>query len=154
MKIFLLTHQRELNRKNNTGILALKSISGLVERITWDRVNPNIDLLKLIESQSIALLYPSPDSIPIDIQKLDYIIILDGTWQEAKKIYNKSEYLKSTQKVTFSEPMISTYKLRKNQQPKGLCTIECIIEILKLKQKFKLVNQLTNEFMVFNKQNP
>ena len=56
MKIFLLTHERELHRATNTGSLALESANEIVERILWERVNPNKNLTRLIENNE-AVLY-------------------------------------------------------------------------------------------------
>jgi DTW domain-containing protein YfiP len=153
LKIYLLTHQRELNRKTNTGCLAIESTNGLVERIIWDRVNPNKKLVELIESNSAVLLYPHPDSEQSTVENFNNIIILDATWQEAQKMYNKSDYLKSVNTFAFSNPKPSSYQLRRNQPPMGLCTIECIIEVLKLKGDNRLAEQLIKEFASFNNPN-
>ena len=156
MKIFLLTHAREINRKSNTGNIAIKSSKGLIERIIWDRVNPNKRLLEVIESNTTALLYPSIDAKPLTISSIpnfDKIIIIDATWQEARKIYNKSPYLKITNKTSLNVKNTSEFNLRRNQPQGGLCTIECIIEILKLKENNQLVNTFTTEFDSFNNPN-
>jgi len=150
MKIYLLTHQRELNRKTNTGSLALESSDGLVERIMWERVNPNKNLVELIQSHAAVLLYPSSDSCPVNIEKFDHIIILDATWQEAQKMYNQSDYLKPLEKFTLSNSQPSNYQLRRNQPQGGLCTIECVIEVLLLKGHDQMAHNLKNSFINFN----
>ncbi|RLV60233.1 DTW domain-containing protein [Parashewanella curva] len=60
-------------------------------------------------------------------------MVLDGTWQEARKIYNKSSYLKELPKVKIEPSSTSIYQLRRNQKPNGLCTAECVAELLKAK---------------------
>ena len=62
MKIFLLTHERELHRGTNTGSLAIDDSNDIVERILWERVNPNKDLTKLIENNEALLLYSKGES--------------------------------------------------------------------------------------------
>jgi len=156
MKIFLLTHEREIKRKSNTGNIAIKSSNGLVERIIWDRVNPNRRLLEMIESHTATLLYPNLDAKPLtelSIANFNNVIIIDATWQESRKIYNSSPYLKSSHKVTLDVKNASNYHLRRNQPKGGLCTIECIIEILKLNGNSQLVKSLTDEFSSFNDPN-
>lgn len=150
MKIFLLTHEREIDRKTNTGIVAINSTKKLVERIIWDRVNPDKRLLELIESDSTVLLFPSLDAKPLSTINFENVIIIDATWQEAKKIYNKSPYLKTTNKATLSLKKTSQYNLRRNQPQGCLCTIECIIEVLKLKGKNHIAKSLTEAFGSFN----
>ena len=169
MKIFLLTHERELRRATNTGCLAIENANNLVEHILWERVNPNKVLTRLIENNEAALLYskaePSeqvaltilsevtsaiPALIPLTIEEYENIIIIDGTWQEAKKIFNQSPYLKSAPHFTLKTEKNSLYKLRANQPEGGLCTIECIIEVLKLKGQNKIAAELIEKFDQFN----
>lgn len=131
MKIFLLTHQRERLKKTNTGSLVVEVLGEDARVVVWERVTPDPRLIECIAEGSIALLYPSADSQCVSVAaNYENYIILDGTWQEAQKIYNRSPYLKSlpTVKIATSQP--SVYNLRRNQRDGGLCTAECAIEIL------------------------
>jgi DTW domain-containing protein YfiP len=154
MKIFLLTHERELHRATNTGSLAIGGSSEIVERILWERVNPNKDLIKLIENNEALLLYSKGESSSVVssviIQEYDNIVIIDGTWQESQKIFNQSAYLKKAPQFTLKTPNDSSYKLRANQPKGGLCTIECIIEVLKIKGQNKIASELALKFEQFN----
>ena len=159
MKIFLLTHARELHRATNTGSLAIENTNNMVERILWERVNPNEELTRLIENNEAVLLYSkselSPDSPRVEtsavkIEAYENIIIIDSTWQESKKIFNQSVYLKNAPQYTFKTAKDSLYKLRANQPKGGLCTIECIIEVLKLKGQNKMAAELSLKFEQFN----
>ncbi|MCJ8269954.1 MAG: DTW domain-containing protein, partial [Psychrosphaera sp.] len=84
-----------------------------------------------------------------DINNIDHLIILDGTWQEARKIYNKSDYLKQAKWFSFEQSAASRYNLRRNQVAGGLCTAECAIEVLKLKGLDDSAEQLTGLFEDF-----
>ena len=151
MKIYLLTHSREIDRKTNTGLLALETSNGFVERVIWDRVNPCEKLIELIKSKNTALLYPNSESkTKFNLNHYDNIILLDATWQEAKKMYNQSGYLKAIDKISLSNTQPSHYQLRKNQPKGGLCTIECVIELFKLNGNFQTVEKLQSEFINFN----
>lgn len=150
MKIFLLTHERELNRVTNTGSLAIDDSNEMVERILWDRVNPNKGLIKLIENNQALLLYSKGESSSAIIQEYENIIIIDATWQESQKIFNQSAYLKSAPQFTLNTPNDSSYKLRANQPKGGLCTIECIIEVLRTKGENKIASELALKFEQFN----
>ncbi|ALO34907.1 hypothetical protein CMT41_09385 [Colwellia sp. MT41] len=154
MKIFLLTHERELHRATNTGALALEDANEIVERILWQRVNPNKDLVRLIDNNEAVLLYSKAESSsavsPVKIEEYDNIIIIDSTWQEAKKIFNHSAYLKNAPQFTLKTVNNSLYKLRANQPKGGLCTIECIIEVLRLKGLNKMAAELSIKFEQFN----
>lgn len=137
MNIYLLTHQREFERKTNTGVLVAEVLGKNCKLIIWERVNPNVLLLDNIEHQSLALLYPCEDSASVakTCVKYDGYIIIDATWQEAQKMYNHSPYLKALPKVHFNREKPSIYTLRRNQKNAGLCTAECASEILKVCDK-------------------
>ncbi|PHR85680.1 MAG: DTW domain-containing protein [Colwellia sp.] len=158
MKIFLLTHERELHRATNTGALALEDSNEIVERILWQRVTPNKDLIRLIENNEAVLLYSKRESSlevtstpsTVLVEEYENIIIIDSTWQEAKKIFNHSDYLKSVPQFTLKTVNDSLYKLRANQPKGGLCTIECIIEVLRLKGQNKMAAELSIKFEQFN----
>ena len=150
MKIFLLTHERELHRATNTGSLAIGDSNDIVERILWERVSPNEGITKLIENNEALLLYSKGESSPAIIEDYENIVIIDGTWQESQKIFNQSPYLKNAPRFTLNTTNDSSYKLRSNQPKGGLCTIECIIEVLKLKGQDKLATELSLKFEEFN----
>lgn len=162
MKIFLLTHERELLRATNTGSLALAGSNSIVERILWQRVSPNKNLVTLIENNEAVLLYSRAESsaemptgitkalTPIKVETYENIIIIDSTWQEAQKIYNQSAYLKNAPHFTLKTTKDSLYNLRANQPEGGLCTIECIIEVLKIKGHHLMAAELSLRFEQFN----
>ncbi len=150
MKIFLLTHQRELDRKTNTGSLALEILPKQVERIIWERSLPDATLLSCIEKGTVALLFPSDASeTVVPAASFDAFIILDGTWQEAQKIYNKSPYLKSLPTIKIETDQKSLYTLRRNQKQNGLCTAEIVIELLKHKACADQANALHSKLIHF-----
>lgn len=160
MKIILLTHERELNRETNTGSIAVNHSNGIVERIIWERVNPNQVLIDLIENKKVLLVYSKSEALssgevvdlPVEasVENYEYIIIIDSTWQEARKIFNRSPYLKMIPQTTIKASEASSYKLRRNQPEGGLCTIECIIEILRIKGQINLATELTLKYKQFN----
>ena len=154
MKIFLLTHERELHRGTNTGALAIDGSNQIVERVLWERVNPDKVLIRLIENNEAVLLYSKGESSETEslavIEEYENIIIIDGTWQESKKIFNQSAYLKNAPQFTLKTDNDSLYKLRANQPKGGLCTIECIIEVLKIKGQNKIAFELLAKFEKFN----
>ena len=49
----------------------------------------------------VALLYPSKDAIPLDsiAHKPRHLLVLDGTWYQAKGIYSTNKWLHNLPKV-------------------------------------------------------
>ncbi|MFT4925676.1 MAG: DTW domain-containing protein YfiP [Phenylobacterium sp.] len=163
MKFTLLTHQKELNRADNTGALMTQlsqsscaSFGSLgcagfsAEQVIWHRKEPNKDLVEQIQSGQAVLLSPAGEGDKVsDISAIEHLIILDGTWQEARKMITKSDYLKQASWFSLDNPPPSVYHLRRNQVAGGLCTVECAIEVLKLKNQADAAAQLTALFEAF-----
>ena len=143
MKLFLLTHQKELHRKTNTGFLAVELLGDDVEVVLWERTRPNKKLLDCIEQKKVALLYPHEGSETLcETSLYDVYIIIDSTWQEAQKIYNQSPYLHNLLCVKIHRDKKSVYFLRRNQKEQGLCTAEIVVEVLKSRSMFEEAEDL------------
>lgn len=133
LTIALLTHDNELRRDTNTGKLLQQTLPNCHSYI-WQRKAAPADLLDMINEDTVQalLLFPSEQSVdvsdivadyPLDNKKLLFII-LDGTWQEAKKMMNKSPWLQSIPQVHLTSSLDSAYTLRRNQDSGHLCTCE------------------------------
>lgn len=154
MKITLLTHEKELTRKDNTGNICLDVQELLIKRVIWRRTEPDESLVTELQNQNATLLTPHGNGTQLDdISQSRHIVILDGTWQEAKKMYNRSDYLKTANWSALPVSTPSRFNLRRNQVKGGLCTIECVIEVLKRAGKHSSVNQLQLRFDALLSQN-
>ena len=148
MKITLLTHFKEFPKKSNTGRLVLDILGSSAEQVRWDRTTPPAALLKEIEVGDVALIYPGASDEPeIDLSDVRQFIIIDGTWHEARKIHQRSNYLQGVRRISLKTVHKSRYNLRKNQKESGLCTAECVIEILRRTGNNTLADQLEEHFM-------
>lgn len=155
MKLYLLTHTREIAKKTNTGRLVIEAYPGQCERIVWERVNPDPRLQQLASDPRCALLYPASEfpedyADPVAVGDIDTFVLLDATWQQARKMYNQSPYLQAMTKVSLDQVPDSQFTLRRNQRPGGLCTVECVIEILRRKQCASQAAQLQQAFLSFS----
>ncbi|MDL0446423.1 tRNA-uridine aminocarboxypropyltransferase [Vibrio alginolyticus] len=137
--ILLLMHPNELKRDTNTGQL-LEQCQLNIERVIWDRKQPPAELLSLLADPSRypVLLFPCEESITLEevvLQsqqqtKTPLFIILDATWQEARKMINKSLWLEGIPTMGLSASADSQYQLRRNQQQGNLCTFEVAAHLL------------------------
>lgn len=147
------------------------SIMSRAEVIIWQRTEPDKQLLPIIEQgtaqKPVWLLYPEKQNTD-DIQSVvnlvntpdnwanamsknttKNIILIDGTWQEAQKIYNKSKYLHDLPRISLTPNKKSIYRLRRNQVTEGLCTAECVAEILNQCGAVQTANQLMDQLNQF-----
>lgn len=152
MKFILLTHEREINKKTNTGRLVKNVLSDNVELIVWKRKEPSQFLISLLETKKAALVFPCEETKHCSnlVSRFEYLVILDATWQQAQKMYNQSPYLHLAERVSLSITKPSEYKLRRNQLEGGLSTAECVIELLRQTNNTKNLALLEAEFHCFN----
>lgn len=156
MHFILLTHSRELSKNTATGPLVKQLMQDQCEIIEWSRTQPDPRLTDLLDSSKTLLIYPETDKSiePLqgqdDISEFNTFIILDGTWQEARKIYNRSPYLYSLKHYSLDISIPSRYQLRRNQKSMGLCTAEVAIALLQQKGEAQQANQLESQFFAFN----
>lgn len=153
LNFILLTHSRELSKLSNTGRLVLDALGARVRRVVWARKAPDELLLELIAKDESLLLYPveteSALSINTTIGRFTNCIIIDGTWQEARKIYNRSDYLHQLPRLALMPASPSCFHLRRNQKPDGLSTVETVVEILKLNSEELVAKNLYADFVRF-----
>jgi len=151
MKLVLLTHSRETQKASNTGQLVHKHVAN-TQIIIWQRTHPDPSLLEIIKAGNTALLYPEGNETHSSFMTPDdfeNFILIDSTWQEARKIYNRSPYLQQLPCIQLAVKQSSSYTLRRNQLEGGLCTAECAIELLRNKQLTEVADKLEAAFVSF-----
>jgi DTW domain-containing protein YfiP len=150
MKFTLLTHSKEFEKRSNTGRLVLDVLGRAAEQVHWDRLHPPVRLIEEIEAGGVALIYPgAPDVTGDDLTGIRQVILIDGTWHEARKIHQRSPYLHKLRRICLNTAEKSVYNLRKNQKESGLCTAECVIEILRRRGEFSQAERLHECFLAF-----
>ncbi|WP_210411431.1 tRNA-uridine aminocarboxypropyltransferase [Oceanispirochaeta crateris] len=151
MKFHLLTHKKEFKRPSNTGAVVVQALgSADARQVLWERVSPDQELLSHIASGKALLVYPeflvSEERICHNFKGIEHMILLDGTWQEARKMYNRSPYLKNMKIFSIRSDKKSEYNIRRNQKDGGFCTAECVIEVLKIQGEVVKAASVTSAF--------
>ena len=153
IKITLLTHHREFDKRSNTGRLVMEIMGDAAEQVRWDRMNPPARLVEEIEAGGVALVYPGSsdenDGSKVDLSHITRFILIDSTWHEARKIHQRSPYLRKAYRVCLKPSGASQYNLRKNQKDACLCTAECVIEILRSTGRIEQAELLQARFLAF-----
>ena len=149
MQLILLTHSREIQKVSNTGQL-ISRVMPDVKIVIWQRTEPDQALLKLISEGETALVFQQENAIHSDnVSQFKNFILIDSTWQEARKIYNRSPYLHDLPCIQLSIGKQSRYNLRRNQLDGGLCTAECAIELFDIAGLNEQSELLEKEFSIF-----
>jgi DTW domain-containing protein YfiP len=150
MKFTLLTHSREFDKRSNTGRLVLEVLGAAAEQASWDRLNPPVRLVNEIEAGNVALIFPgTADEESCDLSVFSQFILIDATWHEARKIYQRSPYLRRARRISLKPNGSSLYNLRRNQKEDCLCTAECVVEILRRRGWNELAERLQERFLAF-----
>ena len=148
MKFTLLTHFKELKKRSNTGRIVVEVLGNAAEQIRWDRTNPPAGLVEEIEAGGVALIYPgAADEADNDLTGINRFILIDGTWHEARKIHQRSPYLRKVRRICLKPAGKSLYNLRKNQKESCLCTAECVVEILRNTGNLADAERLQDRFL-------
>ncbi|ENM5827605.1 DTW domain-containing protein [Vibrio metoecus] len=138
-QLSLLTHDNEWQRETNTGRWLTQSLAEC-HAYTWSRVAANTELQARIRQPNTRsfLIYPSEESVALEHalstltrDESAHFIVLDATWQEARKMERKSPWLAELPRVHLSTQTLSAYRLRRNQQAGHLCTLEVGLVLLR-----------------------
>lgn len=159
LKLTLLTHPREFDRPSNTGKFVTAALSHARAEL-WQR-GQSVNDLKL-EGAPVLLFPPllaaeylqrqgevSASILP-PAQEFHYLL-LDGTWQEAQKMFRQSSELQQLPLIELP-PANSQFELRRNQQQGNLSTLEVVALLLQCLGENEQVDPLLQCLQRFNRQ--
>lgn len=134
VEILYLQHPNERTMPFNTARLAHLSLSRsrLVHGLRFDESRVLRDLLPIREK--VGILFPSPvakdlGEAPADLETL---VVIDGTWREAKKIIYLSPILNEFPHYAFVPEKPSNYRIRKEPKDEFISTIEATVTALRI----------------------
>ncbi|CAG9772877.1 unnamed protein product [Ceutorhynchus assimilis] len=102
------------------------------------------DLINVLEASNTLLLFPSPQAVDISHitpNKNYNIVIIDGTWPQAKAIYTSSPILHKIKQIKLLNTCTSNYIIRTQPADGCLSTLETGAQCLALLEE----NQSFNE---------
>ena len=131
-RICLVIHHRELSRRSNTGLLAVRALLNSEVRVRGED-REALDLQDLLTNQYRSFLfYPSSDAVELN-QRLVMqdatpiqLLVPDGTWRQARKIHSRHEELRDLPRVKISTPNNSIFQLRAQSRPERMATLQAI----------------------------
>nr|XP_045596736.1 tRNA-uridine aminocarboxypropyltransferase 2-like [Procambarus clarkii] len=111
------------------------------------------ELEDIFTSENSILMYPGEKTMSLeelphvgeDNQSPYNIIIIDGTWQQAKSMYHNCRHLHSMRRVSLSGKFISEYVIRTQPTEYALSTVEtAAIALATLEQDWAIYNTLVH----------
>lgn len=134
--IGILQHPNEVGKTFNTAKVAQLSLenSFLYEGVNFDEHNAFQKTLNSFSDSKVGILYPSSKAKDLSLapHDLECLIVLDGTWPEAKQILKRNSTLQSLPHYAFTPKQISNYILRKEPKVNYVCSLEAIVESLRI----------------------
>lgn len=132
-RILLLQHPRERRMGIGTARMAHLALPNSTLRVgTHFAADPIVAAL-LAEAAPAWLLFPGADAV--DVHALaargpKTLVVLDGTWSQARKLLRLNPGLSSLPRIAFARARPSDYRIRR--QPADFCvsTIEALAEVL------------------------
>ncbi len=144
-RFLILMHSLEARHPVGTGRMAHRC---LANSILWvdSYFSPSKNLENLLQNNKISpvLLFPGPTSLNLSqispTERLNIfsegkeavVIVLDATWEIAKKMLHHTPSLQKIPRMSFSARKESGFLVRKQPHPQCLSTIEAIHETLRL----------------------
>lgn len=158
LQLSLLMHENEYQRDTNTGRWLRAAVPGCQD-FGWSRVEPSPSLQQRIADPNLYSVLVYPDEQSLSPQQVlhqarhaaqqPHFIVLDGTWQEAKKMVRKSPWLDTLPSMQLMPQQQSAYQLRRNQSDGHLCTLEVGCELLQMLDEADNATQLIRFFTEF-----
>ena len=127
--LIVLQHPSETKHPLNTVRIMKKSFKEMTVIIGED-FSADIRLNTILSefNQTCAILYPGDDAVVLNSQeshkKITHILLLDGTWRKAKKIFMLSKNLHTLPLIKLVTSSTSDYRIRKAPSDQSLSTIE------------------------------
>ena len=133
-KVVVLQHPRERDMAIGTARLAHLCLpnSELHVGAQWERSN-TLQRVLADPSRTAVLLYPAEGAV--DVAELPRatpltLVVVDGTWANAKKMVTRNPVLAALPRVAFQPARPSEYRIRREPKPHCVSTVEALAHVL------------------------
>ncbi|USE38387.1 tRNA-uridine aminocarboxypropyltransferase [Endozoicomonas sp. SCSIO W0465] len=134
MDIIILQHPRESRHPLNTARILELGIGNCEVWVGEDFSNHS-QLLKTLAEKNCYLLFPGANARAsqdvLRTETPEVLIILDGTWRKAKKIYYCNPLLQQLPGIELTDLSLSDYRIRKAPGAGALSTVEAAVNLLR-----------------------
>lgn len=131
--LLILQHPHERKKYYSTARMVSQAIENC--RLVRGLYFEGHALDSVAPDQQVYLLFPgegSRDCTEVDLDHRSTVVVLDGTWSEAGKLFYRNPELFRLPRLTFAQPFRSNYRIRKQPKAHYLSTLESIGHMLTL----------------------
>lgn len=163
--VIVLQHPSEVKQTKGTVTLLSHSLEHCAVFV-GEEFSDNAQLQALLKrfKNNVYLLYPSENSLDMsneavqvelsNIKTPKCIILLDGTWKKAYRLFMMNPFLHKLQHLTLPDGLEAEYKIRKTQKSGALSSLEaCCYALVFLdepKHTLNIYQPLLKNFKAFN----
>lgn len=169
LQFILIMHRDEVYKPTNTGRLIADLFPEQCQAFLWSRTEPDATLLALLNDKNrhCQLVFPPSEnevravaSRPAERLEqsapINTIVLLDGTWKQARKMYSQGQWMKHlpildlSLTLNDSQHRWGNYRVRQACEDGQLATAEAAALALAANQETAASEHLLNYFAVFN----
>ncbi|MEZ8101659.1 tRNA-uridine aminocarboxypropyltransferase [Vibrio bivalvicida] len=157
----LILSENEVFKPSNTGRLIVDTVKdGYAYQ--WSRTEPDKEMLQVLSNPKYqpVVIFPDEyvsdetrlikgDALALCGNKVPLLIFLDGSWREARRIFNKSPYLDALPVISIRPDSVSQYMMRRSENDQHLATAEVASLVFEEFGEVKLAKTLSSWFAVF-----
>jgi len=168
--VIVLQHPSEVKQSKGTVSLLQQSLTNFEVIVGETFADSDILRQRLIQyADKIVLLYPSNQALTVsfpaltitdnnqseDIERklseIKCIIILDGTWKKAYRMFMSNSCLHNINHIVLPQGIASLYEIRKTKKDHALSSLEaCCHALARLENEPEKYQNLLNSFVKFN----
>ncbi len=152
VELIILQHPDESNRAKGTARILNLSL-GSCRILVGEDFTQNAELNNLLQDKSYNhwVLFPNKNSLSVDHlkegqSKKHRVILLDGTWKKALKIWHLSKNLHHLTSLALPENIEGNYRIRKSPSSNSLSTVEAGYHLLTIIEPSRDFTPLIDSF--------
>jgi DTW domain-containing protein YfiP len=132
-RVLLLQHPRERHVPIGTARLAHLCLPGSELRVGVDFDDDGAVRAALAGAADAYLLFPGPRAVDLAEAKPAgpiTLVVLDGTWWQARKLLKRNAVLAALPQIRFTPPAPSNYRIRREPADHCVATVEALAQVL------------------------
>jgi DTW domain-containing protein YfiP len=138
-RVVILQHPRERDVPINTARIAALCLpdAELAVGVRWEGT-PAFARAIGDPARPAALLYPGAGAIDVEASPPETpitLLVIDGTWWQAKKVLRENPALAALPRYAFRPPRESEYRIRREPREDYVSTIEALVHVLSVLER-------------------